>query len=215
MRKLWVALLLLPVLVNAQFDSVMLKRADMIRGVDGIVYTFSSPARWKGKDWLKLGGVAATCAAITFLDEPVRNFWSKQDSKFMDGFERVGYHYGKPYSALAITGGFYLTGVIFKNAWAKETGLMLATSLTTSTVVQTFFKNALGRARPSVGVGNYETEPFSDRAAFHSMPSGHTTVAFTTSLILEFNSRAASKIGSGQDCFLFSCGVYRGKQTLC
>ena len=184
MRKLWVALLLLPVLANAQLDSVMLKRADMIRGVDGVLYTFSSPARWKGKDWVKLGGVAATCAAITLLDEPVRNFWSKQDSKFMDGFERVGYHYGKPYSALAITGGFYLTGVIFKNEWAKETGLMLATSLTTSTVIQTFFKNALGRARPSVGVGNYETEPFSDQVAFHSMPSGHTTVAFTTSLIL-------------------------------
>src|SRR5690349_16550330 len=118
MRKFWVALLLLPALAHAQLDSVMLKRSDMIRVVDGVLFTFSSPARWKGKDWLKVGGVAATCAAITLLDEPVRNFWSHQNSKFMDGFERVGYHYGKPYSALAITGGFYLTGIIFKNEWA-------------------------------------------------------------------------------------------------
>jgi membrane-associated phospholipid phosphatase len=31
---------------------------------------------------------------------------------------------------------------------------------------------------------NYEMEPFSKKAAYHSMPSGHTTVAFTMSLIL-------------------------------
>src|SRR5688572_1030356 len=136
MKKLWVAFFLLPVLVNAQVDSVKLKRADILRGVDGVIYTFSSPARWKGKDWVKLAGITATCAAITLLDEPVRNFWAKQDSKFMDGFERVGYHYGKPYSAVVITGGLYLTGIIFKNEWAQETGLMLATGLTTSTVVQ-------------------------------------------------------------------------------
>jgi membrane-associated phospholipid phosphatase len=102
----------------------------------------------------------------------------------MDGFERIGHHYGKPYSAVAVTGGFYLAGVILKNEWAKETGLMLATGLTTSTVVQTLLKNGLGRARPVTGMDNYEMEPFSTASEYHSLPSGHTTVAFTMSLIL-------------------------------
>jgi membrane-associated phospholipid phosphatase len=185
MKYLKVALLLLPFFSNAQMDSVHVRRSDLIRGMDGVAYTITSPVRWKAKDWITLGGVAATCASITLLDEPVRDFFqNKHDSKFLDGFERVGYHYGKPYSAVAITGGLYLTGIIFKSEWARETGLLLATSVTTSTIVQTFFKNALGRARPSVELGNYEADPFSSEPKFHSLPSGHTTVAFTTSLIL-------------------------------
>jgi membrane-associated phospholipid phosphatase len=185
MRYLKVVLLLLvPIASNGQLDSVQVRRADVIRGLDGVIYTFKSPVRWKAKDWITLTGIAGTCVTISLLDDPVRNFFQQQHSKFLDGFERVGYHYGKPYSAVAITGGLYLTGLIFKNEWARETGLLLATSMTTSTVVQTFFKNALGRARPSAGLGNYETDPFSSEAQFHSLPSGHTTVAFTTSLIL-------------------------------
>jgi membrane-associated phospholipid phosphatase len=185
MRYLKVALLLLiPCVSKGQYDSVSVQRADLIRGLDGVAYTFTAPVRWKAKDWIKLTSVAVTCATITLADEPVRNFFQSHQTKFLDGFERVGYHYGKPYSAVVLTGGLYLTGIVFKNEWARETGLLLATSMATSTIVQTFFKNALGRARPSVGVGNYETDPFSTEASFHSLPSGHTTVAFTTSLIL-------------------------------
>jgi membrane-associated phospholipid phosphatase len=184
MKYLWAVLFVLPMFSFAQVDSVRVERWDVIRGIDGVVYTLKSPTRWKGKDWITLGGVTATTAAITLLDEPVREFFQGHDSKFLDGLERVGYHYGKPYAAVGISSGVYLAGLLLKNDWAQETGLMLATGLTTSTIVQTFFKNALGRARPSVGLGNYETIPFSSAPSFHSLPSGHTTVAFTVSLIM-------------------------------
>jgi membrane-associated phospholipid phosphatase len=121
---------------------------------------------------------------MTFLDEPMRDFWRGKHSKLLNNFERVGNHYGKPYSAVAITSGFYFTGLLLKNEWAKETGLMLASGLGSSTVVQTFFKNAIGRARPNLDIGNYEADPFNTDSPYHSLPSGHTTVAFTTSLIL-------------------------------
>src|SRR5687767_4279875 len=110
MQKLWVAFFILPILTHAQVDSVAIERWDITRGVDGVLYTFAAPARWKGKDWIKLGGIVAGTAAITLLDEPVRNFWKQQDSKVMDGFERIGYHYGKPYAAVGLTGGVYLAG---------------------------------------------------------------------------------------------------------
>jgi membrane-associated phospholipid phosphatase len=174
----------MPLLASAQTDTVYVKQSDILRGADAVIHTFTSPTRWKGKDWITLGGVVAGSAALTFLDDPVRDFLKGKDCNFLDGFERVGYHYGKPYSAFVVTGGFYLSGIILKNAWAKETGLMLASGLTTSTVIQSFFKTAVGRARPSVGIGNWRAEPFSAETSFHSMPSGHTTVALTMSLIL-------------------------------
>jgi membrane-associated phospholipid phosphatase len=184
MKFLLFVLLAFPFATNAQIDTVYVKQKDIVRGFDVVLHTFTSPARWKGKDWVTIGSVVAGTAALTLADEPVRNMLKGRNSDFLNGFERVGYHYGKPYCAMAITGGFYLTGVILKNEWAKETGLMLASSLATSTILQTFFKNAVGRARPGKELGNYSAEPFSPEASFHSFPSGHTTVALTTSLVL-------------------------------
>lgn len=184
MKVLLFFLLTLSIVTNAQTDTVFVKQKDIVRGFDAVLHTFTSPARWKGKDWVTIGGVVAGTAALTLADEPVRNMLRGTNSDLLNGFERVGYHYGKPYCALAITGGFYLTGIVLKNDWAKETGLMLASSLTTSTVLQTLFKNAVGRARPGKELGNYSVEPFSPEASFHSFPSGHTTVALTTSLVL-------------------------------
>ena len=51
------------------------------------------------------------------------NFWIKQDSRFLDGVNTVGYHYGKPYSAFLFTGGFYLGGLLFKSEWAAVLSL--------------------------------------------------------------------------------------------
>jgi membrane-associated phospholipid phosphatase len=184
MKRLWVAFLVFPILVQAQVDTVYVKQADVVRGMDAIMFTFTSPVRWKTKDWLKVGGVLAGTAALSLLDEPVRDLLNGKESEFLNGVERVGYHYGKPYAAVGVTGGLYLGGVIFKNEWAKETGLMLTSALTTSTVIQTFFKNAVGRARPIKDIGTYEMKPFSDEAGYHSLPSGHTAVAFTISLVM-------------------------------
>jgi membrane-associated phospholipid phosphatase len=184
MRRFWVVCFFLPYLATAQIDTVYVNQWDVVRVVDATAFTLTSPARWKGKDFIKVGAVVAGTAAISFLDEPMRNFWRGKKSNVLDEFQRIGNHYGKPYSAVAITSGFYLTGLIAKNEWAKETGLMLASGLGSSTVVQTFFKNAIGRARPNLNIGNYEADPFNSDSPYHSLPSGHTTVAFTTSLIL-------------------------------
>jgi membrane-associated phospholipid phosphatase len=183
-RNLLVACFLLPSFLVAQIDTVYVRQLDVIRAVDGVAFTLTSPTRWKGKNFLVAGGFIAGTAAVTLLDEPVRSFWKGKQSKALDQFQTIGNHYGKPYSAVAITSGFYFAGLVFKNEWARETGLMLASGLASSTVLQTFFKNAIGRARPNLNIGNYEVDPFNRDSPYHSLPSGHTTVAFTTSLIL-------------------------------
>jgi membrane-associated phospholipid phosphatase len=183
MRICLLILFLLPGTLRAQHvDSI--RQTDAFRFVDGMVYTYTSPARWKGKDWLRLGGVLAGTAALTLADQPVRKFWTNQNSPFLDGVNTVGYHYGKPYTAFLFTGGFYLGGLLFKSEWAKETGVMLGTSLLSAGLMEMTLKPAIGRARPSTGEGNYELTFFNREAGFHSFPSGHASMAFTISMVM-------------------------------
>ena len=169
--------------VFAQGDSLVY-RPDVLRFADGVAFTLSAPARWDGGDWLVLGSMIAGTTALSFADQPLRDFWQKRDNDFLDGVERVGYHYGKPYSAIGLSAGFYLSGMIFKSAWAKETGLMLGSSIFSSSLVMGVLKTAAGRARPGAQATNLEFKPFHDSPHYHAFPSGHSSVAFGISLLL-------------------------------
>jgi membrane-associated phospholipid phosphatase len=182
-HQLIVLFITLPSLLFGQQDSLRV-RPDVFRFADGVVYTFSSPARWNSKDLLVLGGLLAGTTALTFVDHPVRDFWQRHDNRFMNGVERIGYHYGKPYSAFGFTAGIYLTGVIFNNTWAKETGLMLGSTLFTSSFMMGILKDVTGRARPAPGMDNMEFRPFHQSAAYHAFPSGHSAVAFGISVVM-------------------------------
>ncbi|SEK21440.1 phosphatase PAP2 family protein [Parapedobacter koreensis] len=157
---------------------------DFLRFGDGFLYTVSSPVRWKGNDWLKAGGVVAGTALLTLVDKPVRNFWMDQDSKLLDGIERVGFHYGKPYAAFYGMGGFYLAGLVIKSDWARETAIALGAAYLTSGAVQSFMKTAFGRARPATNVGPWAFKPWSPDAGYHSFPSGHIQIAMVSAVVL-------------------------------
>jgi membrane-associated phospholipid phosphatase len=177
-------LLLIPVLSFGQFNKLYERQSDGARFMDGVGYGYTAPLRWKGKDWIKLGGILAGTTALTLADRPIRNFWANQNNRVLDGVHTVGYHYGKAYSALFFTGGFYFSGLIFKDEWARETGLMLGTSLFSTALMEMTLKPAVGRARPSEEKGNYALTFFNKKASYHSFPSGHTGMAFTISMVL-------------------------------
>ena len=157
---------------------------DALRFGDAILYTMSSPVRWKGNDWAKVGGVVAGTALTTLIDKPVRSFWQHRDSKTWDVVERAGFHYGKPYAAIYISSGLYLTGLVAKSEWARETALMLLAAYGTSGAVQSFMKTAAGRARPATNVGNWAFDPWSPSPDYHSFPSGHIQIAMVTAVVL-------------------------------
>ena len=182
--RILIIVFLFPALLYGQRGDSLRYRPDALRFADGILYTYSAPSRWDGKDMLMLGGLVLGTAALSFVDQPVRNFWQRHDNRFLDGVERVGYHYGKPYTAVGITAGFYFTGMIFRDQWAKETGLILGASIFSSSIMMSVLKNAAGRARPGPDIGNMEFDPFSESPAFHAFPSGHSSVAFGISLVL-------------------------------
>lgn len=157
---------------------------DFLRFADASLYTWSGPLRWEGRDWIKLGGTIAGSALLALADQPIRDFWHQRSGPGWEAIETAGFHYGKPYAAFALTGGFYLSGIIFKNDWARETGLILGSAFLTSAAIQTLMKTAVGRARPGTNVGNGAFKPFSDLPDYHSFPSGHMQVALATALVL-------------------------------
>jgi membrane-associated phospholipid phosphatase len=158
--------------------------SDIYKFGDATLYTLSSPVRWRGKDWLKFGGVAAGVGLVSLADKKNQEFWLGENSSFWDGIERVGWYYGKPQMAIILSGGFYLTGLAAKNEWIRETGLILGSSFITTAALQTIFKPLIGRARPRTGVGNYAFDPLKNNAAYHSFPSGHMSVASSISFVL-------------------------------
>lgn len=175
-----------PVIWNdlAEDTFAVKKNSTLYRFADATVHTLISPIRWKGKDWLTVGGVFAGTALSSLADKPVRKFITRQDSKFLDNLEQAGYHYGKPYAALIMTGGFLATGVVFKNEWATETAAILGATYLTSGAVQSLMKTAIGRARPDMEEGNMSFKPFSKEPGFHSFPSGHIQMAMVSAMVL-------------------------------
>jgi membrane-associated phospholipid phosphatase len=184
MLRIIVCFIFFPLLSYGQTDSLPKRNKDIVRFVDGFGYTLTAPARWDGKDWLTFGGVIGGTSVIALLDEPVRDFWQGLDSDFLDGVERVGYHYGKPYSANIFAGGFYLVGWIIKDEWTKDTGLALGTSLLYCGLIYSVMKTAIGRARPSTNEGFLTFNPFSNDRDYHSLPSGHVAVAVAISRVI-------------------------------
>ncbi|MGC1239968.1 MAG: phosphatase PAP2 family protein [Chryseosolibacter sp.] len=156
----------------------------MRRVAEGVYHNLSSALRWNKKDWTTTAIVLGSTAAISLLDEPVNRFWEGKQDPFLDVANEAGYWYGTPYSGMILTGGFYVTGLIFKNEWARETGLVLGTAFTTSTLIVSVFKPLVGRTRPGNGVDIYEFHPFTSQGRFHAFPSGHAIISCTLSLVL-------------------------------
>ena len=147
-------------------------------------HTFTSPLRWHGRDWLLAGSVVAGTGAASLLDQEWYDMMARNQTSFNTGLSDVVVEYGSGYTAVGLTGGFYLAGRLFKNSWLRETGILMASALAVSVSTETALKVIVGRARPYTGLGRGTFKPFNGKPDFLSFPSGHTTAAFTVSTVL-------------------------------
>ena len=168
--------------VFAQTDTT--KRSDVLSYAEGVYHNLSAPLRWNKTDWATSALVMGSTAVLSTLDEPVNKLLQETQHFRLDAVNDVGNLYGSPYSGMILTGGFYFTGLVIKNEWARETGLALGTAFTTSTLIVSVLKPLIGRTRPGNLAGSYDFHPFSKETKFHSLPSGHTVIAFTLSFVL-------------------------------
>ncbi len=146
----------------------------------GVKHVYTSPLRWKGKQWLTFGGIMAGHAILLAADEPADDIFRKQGDGVPDLIKEAGFRFGKPLLNYGLTTSVYTLGLITKNEKIRRTGVLLIASATAGGVLQTLGKTAVGRARPLEGEGNLAFKFWSSEAGYHSFPSGHAILAFTT-----------------------------------
>jgi membrane-associated phospholipid phosphatase len=150
-----------------------------------IIEAYKRPFQWKKKEWLMAGSVLAISAAASLLDQPIYNYYEENSGKnpLIAKIATVGDFMGQPEHNYPFMMTLWGLGVITKNEWLRDTGILLTASITSSGLVQTALKEVVGRARPATGKGPYAFKPFGG-PAYHSFPSGHTMLALASAYVL-------------------------------
>jgi membrane-associated phospholipid phosphatase len=155
-----------------------------IFGEDMAAY-FTSPLHFSAYDWALTGAVIGGTVVIMSADN-----WANErahaasHSSIFHNF-MIG---SKAYGEMGIAGGLiaatYGSGLIFDDPWLRITGRELAEALAFAGLTTRAIKFIAGRARPYKNMGNTSFIPFTTLGSNESLPSGHTTIAFTLSTIL-------------------------------
>ena len=151
------------------------------------------PLRWKGKDWLAVGGLAAGTALLTLADQPLRDA-TQGDQKYYYSVPVVaGRVYGELYSIIGVAGSFGAYGMIVHDTAAKKIAIELFQAGLYSLVVTGILKTVVGRARPYMNEGSGSFHPFSIlNEDYNSFPSGHSTTAFALSTVLSRHAHSTA-----------------------
>jgi len=146
------------------------------------------PTRWEGNDWLKLGLAGAGTFLVMQIDQPVRDAVLKDRSYYNSAPTTFGKFWGETYTTAVFAGAFGLHGLLTQNNSTKKVGFEIAQAALYSGGITTVLKLALGRARPYTNEGTTKYQPFTIMDdGFHSLPSGHCTLAFALSTVLSRN----------------------------
>lgn len=146
------------------------------------------PARWDGNDWLRPGLVGAGRFLVMQTDQPIRDAVMKERDFYHSAPVEFGKLWGETYSTAIIGGAFGLHGWLSKDNSTKKIGFEMVQAAFYSGATTTLLKVIVGRARPYADKGPSDYQPFTILDdGFHSLPSGHATLAFALSTVLSRN----------------------------
>ena len=166
-------------------------RYDFTQFRDETVDFITQPAKWGGNDWLKLGLIGAGTILVMQADQRTRDALMK-DQNYNKSFPvDVGKLWGETYSTAIIAGAFVVHGILTDNKLSKKAGFEIIQAALYSGGITSVLKFAFGRARPFMNKGSADYQPFTLLDdGFHSLPSGHSTLAFALSTILSRNAQS-------------------------
>ena len=148
--------------------------------------TATGPARWEKKEWIAFGGIIVGGTVLYIYDEQIRDFFQANRTPALDNVSKYGFKpWGSGLYTLPLLGGFYLYGLSAKNNQARQVALAGTQAFIMGAVSVEVLKILLGRHRP------YQDIPPNPRLwsgpfgplEYSSMPSGHTTVAFSVATV--------------------------------
>lgn len=175
------------------------------------------PTLWKGKDWLRVGMIAAATMAVMPFDQPLINSTQGNQRYNNSVFIVGGRVYGEWYSIGGIASVFGIYGLIAKDDRSKKISIELIQAGIYAELITHVLKNTIGRARPYTNEGAFSYHPFSFfDIDYNSMPSGHTTSAMALSTVM---SRHADKtvfkvLAYAPAAFTMFSRIYQNKHFL-
>jgi membrane-associated phospholipid phosphatase len=191
MSSIVAALLIVASVSTAQTDSTRHNPSmqssignDALTGLRAFGHTLVAPTRWDGKDWLLAGGIVGATGISYSLDNTTFDLMERNHSSFNDDFSDIAAIYGSGYVAAGLPVTMYVTGLVFKDQWLRETAVLMGSTVLLTSAITTVGKFVAGRARPYAGFGRSEFKPFKSGATFKSFPSGHATASFAISAVL-------------------------------
>ncbi len=137
-----------------------------------------SPIDWRTREWLLFLGVAGTTAGLIYLvDDEVRE--ATLDNGHFQRFGDEIQVFGRGPAAFAVTGGFLLSGLIFRDKELETAKMLIEASILTQGY-SVLLKRSIGRQRPGPN-GSRSFDPWSTE---FSMPSGEAANAFTVAAVV-------------------------------
>lgn len=161
-----------------------LLKYDGVSAFGGLKKTYSQPIRWQKDDFLTAGAIVAGTAVLYIFDDEANEWFRNQEDDVPMFIQDFGWYYGSPQNNYAVNGAVYLYGLFTRNEKVRRTGVLMISAATTAGIIQSILKTAVGRARPKEGAGKGDFKPFSSEPNYHSFPSGHTILSFTTAYAL-------------------------------
>jgi len=149
---------------------------------------YSSPLDWDKNDILIFGIVAASTIGIIQFDETIKNEFHKINFETDNWLMEAGRYWGEPIPSLALSGILLFHGITTENESTKKLGFEIGQSFIYSTSVTSALKIIIGRSRPNTKNNATTFSPFAFDNSQWSLPSGHTTIAFSLSTVLSENT---------------------------
>ncbi len=141
---------------------------------------FGSPLRFDRTDWIITGSAVGSTLLLTAADEDLRREMQSLRGTDGDHIAEVGNAFGENMTGLLVTGLLYTPGLVLNEPKLRLMGRHIGQTLIYSAAIGSLMKHTLGRHRPFLEAGPYEfSGPWQTDDAFLSLPSGHTTVAFS------------------------------------
>jgi len=157
-----------------------LMKYDGVSAFGGLKKAYTAPLSWQKDDFITAGAVVAGTAALYIFDEETSDYFREQGEDAPELVKDIGWYFGSPQNNYGLTGAVYLVGLFTKNEKIRKTGVLMISAASASGIIQSISKTVVGRARPSTEEGKNSFDPFSSEGAYHSFPSGHTILSFTT-----------------------------------
>lgn len=152
---------------------------------EDIAAYITAPLHFSGKDWAIAGASIGGTIGLMSVDNWANGRMQVASrSSALHNFMIASKDYGEMTVAGVIIAATYASGVIFNAPWLRITGRELVEALAFAGMTTTTIKLIVGRARPYTNMGNHSFVPFAALGSNESLPSGHSTVAFTVSTIL-------------------------------